>query len=226
MKATTRAAWARPLSAFGGLLLALASIWLLGILNARATIQMAPQQHARHVLIRGPESRETVDERSPEKPKPELPEPEVMEVDLDLPMPEARPLEPLRLETPLPMPSPVRVAVSQAPAAPAPRPQPPAQPPAVQSAAEVDQPPRESPSNPAPVYPPAKLRSRVEGTVVLRLLIDQSGRVEEVKVVSGDPEFVQSVMQVVWQWRFTPARDRGRPIKVWGVKHVNFKLRG
>lgn len=227
MKSTTRSAWTRPLSAVGGALLAFASIWLLGILNARATVQTPPQQLARQVLIRGPESRETVDETTPEQPEPQLPEPEVMEVDLDLPVPEEILPEPLQLDARLPTPSPVRIAVTTAPAAPAapaPRPQPPAEPP-VRSASEVDQPPRESRSNPTPAYPPAKLRSRIEGTVVLRLLIDQSGRVEDVAVVRGDPEFVQAVMQVVWQWRFTPARDRGRPVKVWGIKHVNFTLR-
>ena len=62
----------------------------------------------------------------------------------------------------------------------------------------------------------------IEGTVVLRLLIDERGRVADVEVISGGMAFRHAVLQVARTWRFEPARHQGRATKVWGVKEVSF----
>jgi len=61
---------------------------------------------------------------------------------------------------------------------------------------------------------------------VVRLLIDERGRVEDVQVlrVEGHPSFREAVLDVVHKWTFRPARHRGRPVKVWGIKRIRFEL--
>lgn len=86
----------------------------------------------------------------------------------------------------------------------------------------VDQPPRELSSNPRPKYPRTALRKRKEGTVVVELVIDEEGRVDEYDVVSGDPLFVDEVDKVISRWRFTPPIHEGRAVKVRGRKSFVF----
>jgi protein TonB len=92
----------------------------------------------------------------------------------------------------------------------------------IASADRVDQPPREPAGNAKPRYPGRERELGVEGTVVLRILIDERGRVADVEVVSGPETFRRAVLDVVRTWRFEPARHQGRVVKVWGVKEVVF----
>lgn len=92
----------------------------------------------------------------------------------------------------------------------------------IPNAEEVDQPPREPAGNAKPVYPAREKQLGIEGTVLLRLLIDERGRVADVEVISGGMAFRNAVLQVARSWRFEPARHQGRATKVWGVKEVSF----
>lgn len=53
-------------------------------------------------------------------------------------------------------------------------------------------------------YPEAALKARIQGTVVLRIVIDLSGAVQDVKVVSGDPTLADAATQAVRQWKYKP----------------------
>lgn len=78
-----------------------------------------------------------------------------------------------------------------------------------------------------PTYPEAaRLRGR-EGQVVLRAVIDRSGRVEsEITVVRSDPDFDAAAIAAFRQWLFDPARDReGRPIRVVLTVPLRFQIR-
>ena len=55
-----------------------------------------------------------------------------------------------------------------------------------------------------PRYPPELLGSGAEGVVELRAMIDASGAVMEVTVVSGPEPFHQAAIEAVRQWRFEP----------------------
>lgn len=237
------ARWTQPLTVIGGTLITIVSVWLLGVLNARAITTLPAHAQVRTVLLRGPDATTQQSESQPEESPPEEQPPEVMEVELDVPVAEPITPEPLELEIELPSPTivPLQVQVEQPETQPSPQPPPtPApresaskptaakrsSPPAAQSAGRVDQPPRESGSNPPPVYPVDKLQNNIEGVVTLRLLIDEQGEIEDVKVVSGDEAFVRAVLAVVYRWRFTPAMHQGQPVKVWGLKKVRFNLRG
>jgi protein TonB len=95
----------------------------------------------------------------------------------------------------------------------------------VGSADQVDQPPREPAGNAQPEFPERERRLGIEGEVVVRLLIDTTGRVEQIEFVSGPAAFRVAVERVAKSWRFEPARHRGQIVKVWGIKEVGFKLR-
>jgi protein TonB len=138
----------------------------------------------------------------------------------------------MQLDLPTPTLSPIHVAVRPQPAPAPPRPAAPAPAPAEAPAAlsgpmeadQVDQQPREMPDNPQPRYPQRERRLGVEASVTVRILIDTQGRVEDVQLISGPAAFADTVVATVRRWRFTPARDRGRPVKVWGVKTFRFEL--
>ena len=79
-------------------------------------------------------------------------------------------------------------------------------------------------SKPAPAYPPIATAARAHGTVNVQVLIDEEGKVVSADPVSGHPLRQQSAASVVRQWRFTPTRLSGQPVKVKGVVVVNFIL--
>jgi protein TonB len=95
----------------------------------------------------------------------------------------------------------------------------------VGNADQVDQPPREPAGNAQPEFPERERRLGIEGEVVVRLLIDETGRVEQIEFVSGPAAFRAAVERVAKTWRFEPARHRGQIVKVWGTKEVGFTLR-
>jgi outer membrane biosynthesis protein TonB len=53
-----------------------------------------------------------------------------------------------------------------------------------------------------PVYPAEAVREHVEGTVHLRVVVDQIGHVEVVYVVSGPPMLVPAAIDAVREWRY------------------------
>jgi TonB family protein len=83
-------------------------------------------------------------------------------------------------------------------------------------------------SAPPPVYPPALRDAGIEGTVVLRLVVDTLGRVEPgtIYVVRGDhPGLVGSAARSLRLARFRPARMYGRAVRVLVDVPVRFRLR-
>ncbi|MFA4985191.1 MAG: energy transducer TonB [Candidatus Brocadiia bacterium] len=89
----------------------------------------------------------------------------------------------------------------------------------------VDEPPVEF-DCPLPEYPRFAIRNKIEGYVRARLLIGEDGHVLDVDIVEvvGSEEFRTAVLKVVSNWVFTPARNNGKAVKVWGCKTLRFKL--
>jgi TonB family protein len=50
--------------------------------------------------------------------------------------------------------------------------------------------------------------------VQVESVIDETGRISSICRVSGEPEFVESVLQAMRQWTFEPAMRDGKPVKV------------
>jgi protein TonB len=75
----------------------------------------------------------------------------------------------------------------------------------------------------APVYPPLAKTQRVTGNVTLDALIDVSGNVAQVKVISGPPLLHQAALEAVKQWKYTPAQLDGNPTSMHLTVTVQFR---
>ncbi|MCU0857136.1 MAG: energy transducer TonB [Pontiellaceae bacterium] len=92
-------------------------------------------------------------------------------------------------------------------------------------AEDVDDMPGEI-STPRPAYPASARRLGQEGMVVVKLLITESGTVEDAVIMEsqGPDSFRRAVLDAVRMWRYQPARQAGIPVRVWGIKRVRFEL--
>jgi protein TonB len=81
-------------------------------------------------------------------------------------------------------------------------------------------------SNPPPDYPVLARRQRLQGTVVLRVLVDAGGRAEELRVdrTSGASILDEVALAAVRNWRFVPARRGNEAIAHWVDVPVRFRL--
>ncbi len=64
-----------------------------------------------------------------------------------------------------------------------------------------------------PSYPIEAVRARVEGTVLLRVTVNQIGAVENVQLVSGPPLLVAAAINAVRQWRYGQTILNGRAVE-------------
>lgn len=81
-------------------------------------------------------------------------------------------------------------------------------------------------ARPQPVYPAIAQRMRKEATVVVQVLVDERGKVEEVRLKGAARGFGfdQSALQAARGARFLPASEGGQPIKMWVDLPIHFKL--
>jgi TonB family protein len=56
-----------------------------------------------------------------------------------------------------------------------------------------------------PVYPADAKRLRIEGPVVLRATIDETGSVKSVGLVNGNPLLANAALTAVRQWHYMPS---------------------
>ncbi|HEX8178786.1 MAG TPA: TonB family protein [Pyrinomonadaceae bacterium] len=79
-------------------------------------------------------------------------------------------------------------------------------------------------SKPQPPYPPIAKAARASGTVVVAIIVDESGKVTSAKATSGHPLLQQAAVQAAYQARFSPTLLSGQPVKVSGFITYNFVL--
>jgi protein TonB len=77
-----------------------------------------------------------------------------------------------------------------------------------------------------PVYPAASRRAGEEGTVRLKVLVDENGRPRDVNVVkgSGFARLDDAAVDAVRKWRFVAASDGAKKIQAWTQVAVTFRL--
>jgi TonB family protein len=75
-----------------------------------------------------------------------------------------------------------------------------------------------------PNYPEQAEKQRVQGPVVLNVLVAKDGSVQDVHVTSGNPELVQAAVEAVKQWQFQPQRVKNNPVEFETQITVNFSL--
>ena len=75
-----------------------------------------------------------------------------------------------------------------------------------------------------PAYPDSAREARIDGTVVVKALVDREGRVRDVRVITSIPALDESAKAAVRQWQFHPARFRNHPVAVWVSVPVRYSL--
>ncbi len=153
----------------------------------------------------------------PIKSHPTLPAPQIVS---STPVAEATPVaEPTptpTLEPTVPVEAPVEIAASVEPEIVAPAKKavviPPFQPPVAIE-------------NPQPTYPAAARKRKEIGTIVLKVLVSETGRVVRVVVDDGlaGSHIEAAAIETVLHWKYEPATENGHPIRAWATEEFTFK---
>jgi protein TonB len=85
-------------------------------------------------------------------------------------------------------------------------------------------PPVASLDNAPPAYPEVARTAGKEGLVILKVVITAEGRVENIRVLKGEPPFVEAAVLAVKGYSFKPALLDGRPIAVYRILKIPFRL--
>lgn len=75
-----------------------------------------------------------------------------------------------------------------------------------------------------PEYPDAARDQRIQGVVVLAVIIDREGSVSNIQLISGHPLLAPAAIEAVKQWKYKPYLLNGEPIEVETQVTVNFTL--
>jgi TonB family protein len=81
-------------------------------------------------------------------------------------------------------------------------------------------------SKAVPIYPTEAKKAKIQGKVVLSILIDKGGNVQRVTAISGPPELQQSAIDAVRQWKYKPYLLNGDPVEVESTVNVIYSLAG
>ena len=76
----------------------------------------------------------------------------------------------------------------------------------------------------APQYPQLARDARVQGTILLDVVIDKGGKVTNIKVLSGPAMLRQAALEAVQQWEYRPTLLNGQPVEIITDIEVNFTL--
>jgi protein TonB len=81
---------------------------------------------------------------------------------------------------------------------------------------------------PSPHYPPISRRMNEEGTVVLRVELDENGRIGATRIhaSSGHPRLDEAALAAVRNWRCTAAQRGGQPVRATALQPFKFILQG
>lgn len=96
---------------------------------------------------------------------------------------------------------------------------------AVMTADLVDVPPK-AVTRGAFKYPPVAKKNGVKGYVLLSILVEVDGSVNQVQVLESNPSgmFDAAAMQGIRAWHFEPAKYKGETVKVWAKQKIRFDL--
>ncbi len=75
-----------------------------------------------------------------------------------------------------------------------------------------------------PKYPSLAMMAHIQGDVIVRVTIDENGKVTDAKAVSGHPMLIEEAVPAVKDWRFEPFLEEGKAIPVSTLVKVGFLL--
>jgi TonB family protein len=75
-----------------------------------------------------------------------------------------------------------------------------------------------------PAYPQAAKAQRISGPVLIKVVIDETGKVIDARILCGADLLAVAAREAALKWRFNPTSIIGQPVKVQGVLTFNFTL--
>jgi len=74
-------------------------------------------------------------------------------------------------------------------------------------------------------YPAQALKDGIKGFVIINMLIGKDGSVELAKILDSKPVgvFDNSALNAVNSWRFSPAKYKTKPVKMWAKQKISFQ---
>jgi TonB family protein len=76
----------------------------------------------------------------------------------------------------------------------------------------------------APQMPALYRQARIEGLVLVDILVDEKGQVACARLVSGHPLLAGSAIDAARNWTFQPKKRRGRAVSFYGHLRFHFSL--
>lgn len=76
-----------------------------------------------------------------------------------------------------------------------------------------------------PTFPEAAIKSGIQGSVVLKLVVAQTGEVKDVSIISGNPILAQAASDAVKKWKYKPYTVDGAPVEMETEVSINFHLK-
>ena len=78
---------------------------------------------------------------------------------------------------------------------------------------------------PQPEYTEKTRKKKIQGTVLLSLVVGADGLVHDMKIIQGvDPSLDQNSIRALESWRFNPAMKDGAPVAVQVNVEMNFRM--
>jgi TonB family protein len=78
--------------------------------------------------------------------------------------------------------------------------------------------------SPAPIYPAEAKSARITGAVIMKVTVDETGKVVAVNTLCGHPLLAKGAEESIRKARYRPTLVGGRPVKVVGIARYNFVL--
>lgn len=80
-------------------------------------------------------------------------------------------------------------------------------------------------SRPPLEYPAEAAKNGIKGYVVINILIGKDGSVELAKILESSPSdiFDTAALNAVRSWRFSPAKYKMKPVKMWAKQKIRFE---
>jgi TonB family protein len=75
-----------------------------------------------------------------------------------------------------------------------------------------------------PQYPQQAFAEKIEGTVLVEILIDTQGRVAKARVIQSVPLLDAAALETVYQWVFQPAVKHGGPVAILAQVPVYYRI--
>jgi TonB family protein len=77
---------------------------------------------------------------------------------------------------------------------------------------------------PRPEYPSEAKNAGIQGAVRFEIVVDTQGRVQDVKLLSGNPILAKAASKAVSKWLYQPSRLSGEEVEILTEVDVNFTL--